>query len=161
MRFLSMLFRRLSWGGASLLWCVSLSAGLSACSGTGRTGGAPIADVGVVRPAVAETAPEWPAKSPTVGEVALAQGIRSYQAAQYPQAEAQLKAALKEGLSQPTDLSSAHKYLAFIYCTTTREGLCLAAFKSAQLADPAFALSKSEAGHPMWDKAYKKALGLK
>lgn len=91
------------------------------------------------------------------GEAALAQGIKLYQAAQYAQSEALLKQALQLGLSVGPDLASAHKYLAFIYCTSKREGLCLAAFRSARQADPAFALSKSEAGHPTWGKVYRRA----
>lgn len=144
----------------SALWCLCLC--LGACSGT-RRAAVPITDIGAARPLVIEPSQvtEPVSKSPTAGELALAQGIRSYQSALYPQAEAQLKAALKEGLGAAVDVSTAHKYLAFIYCTSTREGLCQAAFKAAQQADPAFALSKTEAGHPMWDKAYKKALGLK
>jgi len=56
------------------------------------------------------------------------------------------------------DRASAHKYLAFIYCTSKRESLCATAFKSARQADPAFVLSKSEAGHPLWGKVYRKAM---
>ncbi|HET6787135.1 MAG TPA: TssQ family T6SS-associated lipoprotein [Aquabacterium sp.] len=92
------------------------------------------------------------------GETALALGVKSYQSAQYVEAETQLKAALQLGLSIGPDRASAHKYLAFIYCTSRRESLCSAAFKAARQADPAFALSKSEAGHPMWGPVYRKAL---
>lgn len=92
------------------------------------------------------------------GEAALAWGIKSYQSGQYVEAETQLKAALQLGLSIGPDRASAHKYLAFIYCTSRRESLCSAAFKAARQADPAFALSKSEAGHPMWGPVYRKAL---
>jgi Tfp pilus assembly protein PilF len=92
------------------------------------------------------------------GEAALAQGVKLYQAAQYAQAEAQFKLAMQQGLSVGPDLASAHKFLAFIYCTSKREGLCLASFKSARQADPAFALSKSEAGHPIWGKVYRRAM---
>lgn len=102
-----------------------------------------------------------PTKAEQAAESALSQGVKSYQTGQYPQAEAQLKAALKEGALGPADLASAHKYLAFIYCTSKREGLCAAAFKAARAADPSFALSKAESGHPMWARTYKKALGLK
>jgi Tfp pilus assembly protein PilF len=92
------------------------------------------------------------------GEAALAQGIKQYQAAQYVEAEAQLKLALQQGLMVGPDRAAAHKYLAFIYCTSKREGLCAAAFKSARQADPAFVLSKSEAGHPVWGKVYRKVV---
>lgn len=92
------------------------------------------------------------------GEASLAQGIKQYQAGQYPAAEAQLKLALRQGLPIGPDLASAHKYLAFIYCTSQREALCHSAFKAARQADPAFVLTKAEAGHPMWGPVYKKAL---
>lgn len=103
--------------------------------------------------------PDMPAERVAApGETALALGIKSYQGAQYAEAETQFKAALQLGLSIGPDRASAHKYLAFIYCTSRRESLCAAAFKAARQADPAFALSKSEAGHPMWGPVYRKAL---
>lgn len=111
-------------------------------------------------PPPAEPAPKVevpPERIAAPGEAALSQGIKLYQTAQYAQSEAQLKLALQLGLSVGPDLASAHKYLAFIYCTSKREALCLAAFKSARQADPAFALSKSEAGHPIWGKVYRRA----
>ena len=86
--------------------------------------------------------------------------MKAYQSAQYAQAEAQLKLALKSGLA-PADAAQAHKHLAFIYCTSRREALCASAFKAARAADAKFALSKAEAGHPMWSQVYRKALGLK
>lgn len=92
------------------------------------------------------------------GEGALNQGIKLYQAGQYAESETQLKVALQLGLSIGPDRANAHKYLAFIYCTSHRETLCSAAFKAARQADPAFALSKAESGHPMWGPVYRKAL---
>jgi hypothetical protein len=52
------------------------------------------------------------------------------------------------------DRAAAHKYLAFIYCTSNRLTECEAEFRAARLADPAFTLSKSEAGHPGWGQVY-------
>lgn len=92
------------------------------------------------------------------GEATLAQAIKLYQAAHYADAETQLKLALQQGLMVGPDRAMAHKYLAFIYCTSKRESLCAAAFKSARQADPAFVLSKSEAGHPLWGKVYRKVV---
>jgi len=97
----------------------------------------------------------------SAADAALADGLKAYQAGQYKQAEVQLTAALKAGLSAPADIVSAQKHLAFIYCTSKRDTQCVAAFKAAKAADPGFALSKAEAGHPMWSRTYKKALGLK
>lgn len=111
-------------------------------------------------PVVPAPAPSKPApRAPSAGEVALAEGLKAYKAGQYKQSEAQLKAALKAGLDAPADLANAHKHLAFIYCTSKRTTLCAAAFKNAKAADPSFALSKAEAGHPMWGSTYRKALG--
>lgn len=113
-------------------------------------------------PAPAPAAPAEPtAKTPTAAETALADGLKFYQAGKYKLAETQLKVALQSGLDAPADLANAHKHLAFIYCTSKRDKLCTAAFKAAKAADPDFALSKAEAGHPMWARTYKKALGLK
>ena len=92
---------------------------------------------------------------------ALAEGIKAYQAGQYKQAEARLTAALKAGLTDKADLVAAHKHLAFVYCLSKRDGQCATEFKAAKAADADFALSKSEAGHPMWARTYKRALGLK
>lgn len=114
-----------------------------------------------VASATAPALPEPAARSAQAGEQALALGLRAYQSAQYGQAESQLKLALKSGLATPADAAQAHKHLAFIYCTSRRETLCAAAFKAARAADAKFALSKAEAGHPMWSQVYRKALGLK
>lgn len=126
--------------------------------------GAASASVAAPVPAASATVPvlpEPPTRSAPAGEQALAQGLRAYQSAQYPQAEAQFKLALKAGLATPADVAQAHKHLAFIYCTSRRGALCAAAFKAARAADASFALSKAEAGHPMWSQVYRKALGLK
>ncbi len=89
-------------------------------------------------------------------EKALLAGLRAYDDAQYPQAERQLRQALQEGLAAPRDRAAAYKYLAFIYCSTDRVSTCEAAFRAAQRSDPAFALSKSEQGHPIWGPAYQR-----
>lgn len=110
-------------------------------------------------PAPRVEAPAEPVVSPA--GLALAQGLKAYQGAQYAESESQLKLALQLGLSLGTDRANAHKHLAFIYCTSKREALCATSFKAAREADPAFALSKSEAGHPMWSRVYRKALPTK
>lgn len=106
-----------------------------------------------------------PAPTPATGlaelmerpaERALIDGIRAYDDGQYPAAEAALRKALAAGLRSPRDQASAHKLLAFITCTSNRLAECEAAFRAARAADPAFALSRSEAGHPQWGPVYKK-----
>ncbi|HUG23087.1 TssQ family T6SS-associated lipoprotein [Piscinibacter sp.] len=89
-------------------------------------------------------------------EKALLGGIRAYDDAQYAEAEKRFAAALQAGLASPKDRAAAHKHLAFIYCTSERKGACEAAFRAAIQADPAFALSKSEAGHPLWGPVYRR-----
>ena len=95
------------------------------------------------------------------GEASLARGVEAYRNADYKEAEVRLKQALQLGLNVGPDRASAHKHLAFIYCTSRREALCASAFQQARQTDPGFALSKSEAGHPVWSKVYRKALGLR
>jgi Tfp pilus assembly protein PilF len=89
-------------------------------------------------------------------ERALQAGIRAYEDGQYPEAEKQLNLALSTGLVSPRDRAAAHKQLAFIYCTSSRTSDCEAAFRAARHADPAFALNKSEQGHPVWGPVYKR-----
>ena len=89
-------------------------------------------------------------------EKALLAGIRAYEDGQYTESEQQLGAALKAGLGSAKDRAAANKHLAFIYCTSNRTSECEAAFRAAKQADPAFALSKSEAGHPLWGPVYKR-----
>ncbi len=92
------------------------------------------------------------------GERALFEGIRAYDEGQYPQAELALRKALEAGLQSARDRASAHKLLAFITCTSERLEQCDQAFRAARAADPGFALSRSEAGHPLWGPVYRKAL---
>ena len=89
------------------------------------------------------------------GERALLDGIRAYDDGQYVQAEAALQRALQAGLQSPRDQAHAHKLLAFISCTSERLAACEAAFRAARQADPGFALSRAEAGHPLWGPVYQ------
>lgn len=89
-------------------------------------------------------------------EKALLAGMRAYDDAQYLQSEQLLKEALKDGLASPRDRAAAHKHLAFIYCTSDRVPACEAEFRAARADDPAFALSKSEAGHPQWGPVWQR-----
>lgn len=84
-------------------------------------------------------------------------GLRAYDEAQYPESERALNEALRLQLATPRDRATAHKTLAFIYCTSGRTAECAAAFRSARAADPAFALSKAEAGHPVWGPVYQQS----
>jgi hypothetical protein len=89
-------------------------------------------------------------------ERALLAGLKAYDDAQYEPAEGQFKQALAAGLASPKDRAEAHKRLAFIHCAAGRLAECEAEFRLARVADPAFALDRSEAGHPVWGPVYRK-----
>ncbi len=89
-------------------------------------------------------------------EKSLLAGMRAYDDAQYPQAERLLAQSLKEGLASPRDRAAAHKHLAFIFCTSARLPACEAEFRAARVDDPAFTLTKSEAGHPQWGPVWQR-----
>lgn len=91
-------------------------------------------------------------------ERALFTGWRAYDEAQYADAERDLKTALAAGLQSPRDRATAHKLLAFMYCTSNRTAECERAFRSAREADPSFVLSRAEAGHPLWGPVYRKVV---
>jgi Tfp pilus assembly protein PilF len=91
-------------------------------------------------------------------ERALVEGIRAYDDGGYTAAEAALRRALDSGLKSGRDRATAHKLLAFITCTSERLAECEAAFRAARSADPAFALSRAETGHPVWGPVYRKVL---
>jgi Tfp pilus assembly protein PilF len=94
-------------------------------------------------------------------EQALLSGIRAYEEAQYEAAEKSLREALRLGLKAPRDTANAHKYLAFILCTSSRLTECESAFVAAKSADPSFDLNKTEVGHPLWGPVYRKVSGAK
>jgi Tfp pilus assembly protein PilF len=108
-------------------------------------------------------APPPPAPPPTglaevmerPAERALLEGIRAYDDGQYPQAEKALRNALAQSLQSARDRATAHKLLAFITCTSDRLADCQSQFREARAADASFALSRSEAGHPVWGPVYK------
>ena len=89
-------------------------------------------------------------------ERALFEGIRAYDDGQYAQAEAALRKALADNLQSPRDRATAYKLLAFITCTSERMADCETAFRAARAADPAFELSRAEAGHPIWGPVYRR-----
>ncbi len=89
-------------------------------------------------------------------ERALLAGLRAYDDAQYVDAERELTRALTTGLVSAKDRASAHKHLAFVYCASQRVAPCEAAFRAARAADVEFALTRAEAGHPLWGPVYKR-----
>lgn len=91
-------------------------------------------------------------------ERALFDGLRAYDEGQYDTAESALRLALAQALGHPRDIATAHKLLAFIQCTSERIEGCEAAFRAARQADPAFALTRAESGHPLWGPVYRRVL---
>jgi Tfp pilus assembly protein PilF len=85
----------------------------------------------------------------------LLTGLRLYDDAQYREAELALGEALRLKLANPRDQATAWKTLAFVYCTSKRPQECEQAFRNARNADPDFALSKAESGHPVWGPVYQ------
>ena len=106
--------------------------------------------------ALTSNAPGLVELSERPAEKALLAGLRAYDDAQYALAEQQLKDALKAGLAAPRDRAAAHKHLAFVYCTSARLPACETEFRAARGDDPAFALSKAEAGHPQWGPVWQR-----
>ncbi len=85
----------------------------------------------------------------TKAQAVLAEGLRQYDTGAYPESAAQLSQALELGLG-PRDQASAHKHLAFILCSASRERQCRDEFRKALAAEPALQLTAAEAGHPVW-----------
>jgi hypothetical protein len=91
-------------------------------------------------------------------ERSLLLAIRAYEDAQYAEAERLFDSALRAGLLTAKDRAAAHKHQAFLYCTSDRIPACEEAFAAARRADAAFALSRSESGHPVWGPVYRRVL---
>lgn len=91
-------------------------------------------------------------------ERALLDGMKAYEDGQYPQASGALRKALQLQLASARDRATAHKLLAFIECSGERFDACEAEFRQARQADPGFALSRAESGHPLWGPVYKRVV---
>ena len=88
------------------------------------------------------------------GDPQLQAGIKLYEDGRYAQAEKNFESALNAGLSDSGKVT-AHKYLAFIHCSTKRERQCRGHFSTALDIDPSFDLDQAEAGHPMWGPVFR------
>jgi len=89
------------------------------------------------------------------GVLLYSAGITNYEDGNYALCEKNLKGALDLGLADLGDQVTAHKYLAFLYCISSRKTLCRKEFKIIFELDPGFTLSPAEEGHPMWRKIYR------
>lgn len=112
-----------------------------------------------------ETTPPAPPAPPTVSiaalyqrpaERALISGLREYEDGQFDRAEQSLRNALALGLRDARDVAVAHKYLAFLACAFNRLAECEQQFRGAFAADPAFALTDAEIGHPVWGPVFRR-----
>lgn len=93
--------------------------------------------------------------APRQAERSLSAGIRAYEEGQYQISAQRLQEALDGGLAFTTDKVSAYKYLAFVHCASGRTRECRDEFRQAFALDPAFELTKAEAGHPAWGPVYR------
>lgn len=111
----------------------------------------PLPQPEAVQPPKAQSAPSPPkTPAPSKGEAELERGIQSYEEGEYKTAARQLQTALNLGLAAKGDRAKAHKYRAFITCSSGREKSCRDEFGKALDADPQFELEPAEAGHPIW-----------
>lgn len=92
--------------------------------------------------------------APRQAERNLSAGIRAYEEGEYRVSAQRLQEALDGGLVFTTDKVTAYKYLAFVHCATQRIQQCRTEFRKAFELDPTFALTKAEAGHPVWGPVY-------
>ena len=107
---------------------------------------APAPDAGTVPPAA-------PVKGLADQEFEL--GVKSYDDGDYKGAARHLQAAVNFGLPAAADRATAHKYLAFVACTSNQSRVCRDEFRKAFAADPAFDLTAAEAGHPIWGPVFR------
>jgi Tfp pilus assembly protein PilF len=92
--------------------------------------------------------------APRKAEQALNNGVRLYEDGEYKAAQKNLQEALNLGLSFDAEKVSAHKYLAFIYCSSNQEKACRDEFRRAFEIDPGFKLERTEIGHPLWGPVF-------
>ena len=133
--------------GATTLIAISAATGLAACE-TMREPAAPVTQSIVAlyqRPA----------------ERALINGMRQYEDGAFERAETALRSALSQGLLDPRDTAVANKYLAFLACAFNRLAECEQDFRNAFAADPQFALTDVEVGHPIWGPIYRKVVAAR
>jgi Tfp pilus assembly protein PilF len=86
----------------------------------------------------------------------LSTGIDKYEDGKYGEATTALQRALDLGLSN-SDQVKAHKYLAFVHCTSGREKQCRDEFGRALDINPALELEPAESGHPIWGPEFRSA----
>lgn len=88
------------------------------------------------------------------GRQLLGQGIALFDAKNFKMAERALQSALFAGLPDRQERASAHKYLAFVFCSNSEWARCESEFDAAFLARPSFALEAYEMQNTPWRDAY-------
>jgi len=138
-----------------LLSCLLLTLPILVFSGCASQGTTPAPETAPV--ASTESAkPAEPVKTPAArkAETELSRGISAYENGDYKIAAQNLQQALDLGLPNRLDQARAYKHLAFIACASNQVELCKSHFRKALAANPKLALSKTEAGHPIWGPAF-------
>ena len=92
--------------------------------------------------------------APRKAEQTLNTGVHQYEDGNLSAAQKSLQEALHLGLTFNSDQVAAHKYLAFIYCSSNQEKQCREEFRRAFEIDPNFKLAPTEVGHPVWGPIY-------
>ncbi|HSA89407.1 MAG TPA: TssQ family T6SS-associated lipoprotein [Burkholderiales bacterium] len=88
------------------------------------------------------------------GTSALGTGLKQYEDGAYEESAKNLQEAIDLGVPDK-QRANAHKHLAFIHCSSSRERECRDEFRKALAADPAFDLAPAEAGHPVWGPIFR------
>jgi Tfp pilus assembly protein PilF len=84
----------------------------------------------------------------------LDQGIRAYDDGDYKVATRNIQGALDAGLTTHSQ-ARAHKYLAFIQCSSGQQAQCRDEFRKALEIEPNLELKTSEAGNPIWGPVFR------
>ena len=88
------------------------------------------------------------------GPGALSAGLKQYEEGDYAESAKNLQGAIELGVPEK-ERANAHKHLAFIHCSSSREQKCRDEFRKALAVDPALDLSPAEAGHPVWGPIFR------
>ena len=88
------------------------------------------------------------------GSTTLGTGLKQYEDGYYEESAKTLQEAIDLGMPDK-QRANAHKHLAFIHCSSSRERECRDEFRKALAADPALELAPAEAGHPVWGPIFR------
>jgi Tfp pilus assembly protein PilF len=88
------------------------------------------------------------------GTTALGAALKQYEDGYYEESAKNLQEAIDLGVPDK-QRANAHKHLAFIHCSSSRERECRDEFRRALAADPALDLAPAEAGHPVWGPIFR------